>query len=52
MTPQLLLPYALLWIVLFRTLLVRAGILSPTCRRCGLPFERSRLGEPICSCER
>jgi hypothetical protein len=42
--------YCLLWVTLMRALLVRAKIARPTCARCGLPFERHRLGDPICSC--
>jgi hypothetical protein len=50
--PSPLLPlYAMLWIVLFRALLVRAQVLQPTCPRCGRAFERRRLGEPICACD-
>jgi hypothetical protein len=41
--------YVLLWITLLRALLVRAGMLPPTCARCGLPFERRALGEQICT---
>jgi hypothetical protein len=44
-------PYAMLWIVLMRALLVRARLLVPTCPRCGRRRERSRLGEPICACK-
>src|SRR4029450_1363965 len=32
----LIAPWAMLWIVLIRTLLVRHQVLPPTCRRCGL----------------
>ena len=38
------------WIVIFRALLVRAKLLPPTCGRCGLRFERRRLGETVCGC--
>ncbi len=47
----LLAPWAMLWLVLFRALLVRAGILPPTCPRCGRPFERRRMGDSVCRCE-
>ena len=43
-------PYAMLWIVLMRALLVRARLVAPTCARCGLTRERRRLGERICAC--
>jgi hypothetical protein len=46
----LLAPYAMLWLVLMRALLVRARVLAPTCARCGLKLERRRLGERICAC--
>ena len=50
MTTQLLLAYAVLWATLLRALLVRARLIPPTCRRCGFAFERSELGQQICSC--
>ena len=50
MSLHLLAPYAMLWFALMRALLVRANVLPPTCGRCGLRFERSRLGEPVCNC--
>jgi hypothetical protein len=43
-------PWAMLWVVLIRGLLVRAQILPRTCSRCGQPLERARLGESICRC--
>jgi hypothetical protein len=46
----LIAPWAMLWIVLIRTLLVRHQVLPPTCRRCGLPLERTRMGTSICRC--
>jgi hypothetical protein len=46
----LLAPYAMLWLVLMRALLVRARLLAPNCGRCGLRLERRRLGERICAC--
>ena len=45
-----LVPWAMVWVVLLRALLVQAGLLPPTCKRCALPLERSRLGEGICRC--
>jgi hypothetical protein len=47
---EFLLPYAALWLVLMRGLLVKAKIVPPTCGRCGLDFERRRLGDPVCRC--
>jgi hypothetical protein len=52
MNGPLLLGYALLGATLMRALLVRARLLRPTCARCGLPFERRRLGDPVCRCGR
>jgi hypothetical protein len=43
-------PYAMLWLVLMRALLVRARVLAPTCPRCGLRLERAQLGERVCGC--
>jgi hypothetical protein len=43
-------PYAMLWLVLMRALLVRARVPAPTCSRCGLKLERDRLGERVCAC--
>jgi hypothetical protein len=48
----MLAPYAMLWLVLMRALLVRARVLAPTCSRCGLKLERDRLGDRICGCGR
>jgi hypothetical protein len=48
----LLAPYAMLWLVLMRALLVRARVLAPTCSRCGLKLERQALGDRICGCGR
>jgi hypothetical protein len=50
MNGPLLVPYLLLWATLMRALLVRAKIAPATCARCGLPFERHRLGDPVCRC--
>jgi predicted Zn-ribbon and HTH transcriptional regulator len=50
MTTPLLLAYAVLWATLLRALLVRARVIPPTCPRCGYAFERSELGQQICSC--
>ena len=50
MSGPLIVAYVLLWAALMRALLVRAKLVRPTCARCGLPFERRRLGDPICRC--
>jgi hypothetical protein len=46
-----LVPWAMLWVVLLRALLVEANVLPRTCRGCGRAVERSQLGEDICSCD-
>jgi hypothetical protein len=50
MSGPLIVAYVLLWAALMRALLVRAKLVRPTCARCGLPFERRRLGDPVCRC--
>lgn len=46
-----LVPWAMVWIVLLRALLVQADILPRTCRKCGLPLERRAPGDDICRCQ-
>lgn len=48
----LVLPYLVAFATLARALLVSAKVLPPSCAQCGLPLERKRLGERICSCGR
>jgi hypothetical protein len=50
MSPPFLIGYAFLWATLMRALLVKARVLPPTCARCGRLFERSQLGQPVCTC--
>lgn len=50
MPAWLALPYFVLFASLMRALLVRANLAPPTCARCGLRFERNRIGEPVCTC--
>jgi len=52
MNSQLLVAYAFLWVVLFKTLLAKARMIPARCARCGLGFERRELGGAICSCDR
>jgi hypothetical protein len=52
MSVTMLAPYAMLPIVLFRALLVRAKVLAPTRPRWGLKLERDCLGDRICACVR
>jgi hypothetical protein len=51
-SPALVVPYLAFWATLMRALFVRAELLPPTCGRCGLQFERRKLGETVCSCGR
>jgi hypothetical protein len=46
-----LVPWAMVWVVLLRALLVEADLLPRTCRGCGRPVERGRVGEDVCSCD-
>lgn len=48
----MLAPYAMLWIVLLRALLVCARALAPTCLRSDLKLGREQLGDPVCACSR
>jgi hypothetical protein len=50
MNAHLLVGYAALWIVLMKALFVRARVIPPECRRCGLHLERQELGGTICRC--
>ncbi len=52
MNAQLIMGYAVLWIVLLKTLFMRARLIPAECPRCGLLYERRELGGVICSCER
>ena len=51
MTMQLLVGYAVLWVVLLKTLLSRAHVIPAECNRCGKLYERRVLGETICACD-
>ena len=46
-----LVPWAMVWVVLLRALLVQAEVLPKTCAKCSRPFLRSQPGEDICRCE-
>jgi hypothetical protein len=52
MHAQLLVGYAALWIVLIKTLFVRARVIPADCPRCGQLYERRELGGAICTCAR
>ena len=50
MTTPLLIAYAFLSVTLLKPLLVRAQVIHASCARCGKPYERRELGQPICNC--
>ena len=52
MIAELLVGYAVLWVVLFKTLLSPARVSPAECKRCGQLFERRELGGTICTCNR
>ena len=51
MTAQLVVAYAVLWVVLLKALFARARVIPAECARCGLLFERRELGQPVCRCD-
>jgi hypothetical protein len=52
MNSQLIVGYAVLWVVLIKALFVRARVIPAECPRCGHQFERRELGGTICTCRR
>ena len=52
MNAQLLVGYAVLWIVLLKALFMRARVMHAECPRCGRLFERHELGQAVCQCAR
>jgi hypothetical protein len=50
MTTQLVVAYAVLWVILLKALLARARVIPAECARCGLLFERRELGQAVCRC--
>ena len=51
MNGQLLVGYAVLWVVLIKALFARARVIPAECARCGRLFERHELGQAICRCD-
>ena len=49
MTAQLLVAYAVLWVVAVQDAARPARVIPPECARCGLAFERRELGGAICT---
>jgi hypothetical protein len=52
MNLQLIVGYAVVWVVLIKALFVRARVIPAECPRCGRQFERRELGGAICTCSR
>ena len=48
----LMVVYLVLAATLVRALALKLRLGTPTCARCGRPFERRTLGEPVCHCKR
>jgi hypothetical protein len=49
-SPLLIGLYLTVWAVLMRALAIATKPGRATCARCGRPFERRRLGDPVCRC--
>jgi hypothetical protein len=52
MNAQMIVGYAVLWVVLMKALFMRARVIPAECPRCGHLYERRELGGAICSCNR
>jgi len=52
MNAQMIVGYAVVWVVLMKALFTRARLIPAECPRCGRLFERRELGGSICSCSR
>ena len=52
MNSQLIMGYAVVWVVLIKALFIRACVIPAECSRCGRQFERRELGGMICTCSR
>ena len=50
MTTPLLIAYGFLSLTFVKPLLVRAQVISASCTRCGKPYQRRELGQPVCNC--
>jgi hypothetical protein len=49
-SPVMIALFLVVWAVLLKALAAAADPARATCARCGRPFERRRLGEPVCRC--
>jgi hypothetical protein len=52
MTTEMIVGYAVLWIVLVKALFMRHHVVRAECPRCGRVYERRELGGVICTCNR
>jgi hypothetical protein len=52
MSSPLIVLYLVFAATLMRALLLSVDVLPTMCARCGLPFERRQLGDPVCRCAR
>jgi hypothetical protein len=52
MSTEMIVGYAVLWIVLLKALFMRHGVVRAECPRCGRVYERRELGGVICTCNR
>jgi len=49
-SPVVIALFLVVWAVLMRALAAASDPARRACARCGRPFERKRLGEPVCHC--
>ena len=52
MNAQMIVGYAVLWVVLIKALYMRGRVIPAECPRCGHLYERRELGGAICTCNR
>jgi hypothetical protein len=51
-SPVVIALFLVVWAVLMRAMAAASDPVRRACARCGRPFERKRLGEPVCRCRR
>jgi hypothetical protein len=49
-SPLVIALFLVVWAVLMRAMAAASDPARRACARCGRPFERKRLGEPVCRC--
>jgi hypothetical protein len=52
MSTEMIVGYAVLWVVLLKALFMRHNVVRAECPRCGRAYERRELGGAICTCSR